>query len=75
MNTKNPVKVCDRILNLMNCPLRADKPISTLIAHNYPEQKTNAKESRAGAHTDFGTFDSSIDWRTKPGGLQVMWIR
>ena len=26
--------VCDRILNLMNCPLKADRPLSTLISHN-----------------------------------------
>ena len=63
--------VCDRILNLMNCPLRADRPLSTLIAHNYPEQKTKPEGIRAGAHTDFGTLTLLLT-ENKPGGLQVM---
>ena len=64
-------EVCARIMNLMNCPLRADKPISTLIAHNYPEQKTKPEGIRAGSHTDFGTLTLLLT-ENKPGGLQVM---
>ncbi len=63
--------VCDRILNLMNCTLKADRPLSTLIAHNYPEQKTKPEGIRAGAHTDFGTLTLLLT-ENKPGGLQVM---
>ena len=63
--------VCDKLLNLMHCPLKCDKPISTLIAHNYPEQKTKPEGIRAGAHTDFGTLTLLLT-ENKPGGLQVM---
>ena len=63
--------VCDRILNLMNCTLKADRPLSTLIAHNYPEQKTKPEGIRAGVHTDFGTLTLLLT-ENKPGGLQVM---
>jgi isopenicillin N synthase-like dioxygenase len=63
-------EVCDRLLHLMNCPLKSDKPLSTLIAHNYPEQKTKPEGIRAGAHTDFGTL-TLLSTENKLGGLQV----
>ena len=52
--------VADKLLNIMECTLKADKPISTLIVHHYPEQKTPHEGIRAGAHTDFGTLTSSF---------------
>ena len=64
-------EVCNKLLDLMNCPLRAGKPLSTLIAHNYPEQKTLPEGIRAGAHTDFGTL-TLLATEKKLGGLQVM---
>ena len=52
---------------------KADKPISTLVVHHYPEQKTPPVHGaiRAGAHTDFGTL-TLLMTEDSPGGLQVM---
>lgn len=52
---------------------KADKPISTLIVHHYPEQKTPPVPGalRAGAHSDFGTL-TLLMTEDRPGGLQVM---
>ena len=63
--------VADKLLNIMECSLKADKPISTLIVHHYPEQKTPPEGIRAGAHTDFGTL-TLLMTENNPGGLQVM---
>ena len=63
--------ICDKILELLHCPLISDKPISTLITHNYPKQKVKPEGIRAGAHTDFGTLTLLLT-ENKPGGLQVM---
>lgn len=64
-------KLSQRILDLMHCPLRSDKPISTLITHNYPKQDVSPEGIRAGIHTDFGTLTLLLT-EDKPGGLQVM---
>jgi len=52
---------------------RIDKPISTLVAHHYPEQQRppEAGAIRSGAHTDFGSL-SLLLTENRPGGLQVM---
>ena len=63
--------VADKLLNIMECSLKADKPISTLIVHHYPEQKTPPEGMRAGAHTDFGIL-TLLMTEDSPGGLQVM---
>ena len=65
------VDLSQRILDLMHCPLRSDKPISTLITHNYPKQDVSPEGIRAGMHTDFGTLTLLLT-ENKPGGLQVM---
>ncbi len=63
--------LADKLLNIMECSLKSDKPISTLIVHHYPEQKTPPEGMRAGAHTDFGTL-TLLMTEDSPGGLQVM---
>lgn len=52
---------------------KADKPISALIAHHYPEQETPPEPGaiRSGAHTDFGSL-TLLMTEDRPGGLQVM---
>ena len=65
------VDLSQRLLDLMHCPLRSDKPISNLIVHNYPKQDVSPEGIRAGMHTDFGSLTLLLT-EDKPGGLQVM---
>jgi isopenicillin N synthase-like dioxygenase len=65
------VDLSQRLLDLMHCPMRSDKPISNLIVHNYPKQDVSPEGIRAGMHTDFGSLTLLLT-EDKPGGLQVM---